>query len=97
MAKLEGFDIAKDRIDTFYHQQLCISIKYPMLWKLMKITFTLSHGQADMERGFSINKDTLKTNMTDKTLIARRFIYNSVEVGIFFSLIRYQCFYICYI
>ena len=46
----------------------------------MKLVFTLSDGEAAVERDFSINKDTFQTNMGEKTLIARRFIYNSVDV-----------------
>ena len=41
--------------------------------------FTLSHGQAATERGFSINKEVLDTNMSEKTIVAQRMICDSVN------------------
>ena len=36
----------------------------------------LNHGQADIERGFSVNKNQLKDNMKEASLIIQRFIYD---------------------
>lgn len=33
---------------------------------------SLSHGQAAVERGFSVNKDVLQTNMASETIVAQR-------------------------
>ena len=41
---------------------------------MAKLMFTLGHGQADVERGFSINKTTTKTNQSEMSLISRRLI-----------------------
>ena len=35
----------------------------------MKMILCLKHGQADIERGFSINKNLLKDNMKEASLI----------------------------
>ena len=43
------------RLDTFFFQQLKVA-KYPELSSVIKILLTLSHGQADVERGFSLNQ-----------------------------------------
>lgn len=40
---------------------------------------TLSHGQASVERGFSVNKDLSTVNMHEKTIVAQRRIYDGVE------------------
>ena len=39
---------------------------------------TLSHGQAAIERGFSINKDLINTNMLEETIVAKRVICDGV-------------------
>ena len=44
----------------------------------MKMIFTMFHGQSLVERGFSVNADTVDTNMREQTLVARRTVYDSV-------------------
>lgn len=44
------------RVDVFLHQ-VFQSKCYPELWEFCKKLLLLSHGQATVERGFSINKD----------------------------------------
>ena len=39
---------------------------------------TVSHGQASIEHGFSINKDVLAPNMLEKTIIAQRLVCDGV-------------------
>ena len=41
--------------------------------------FTLQHGQAFVERGFSINSDLLKPNMLERTIVSQRIITDSVS------------------
>ena len=41
--------------------------------------FTLQHGQAFVERGFSINSDLLKPNMLERTIVSQRIIKDSVS------------------
>lgn len=40
---------------------------------------TLSHGQAAIERGFSINKDLIDVNMLEKTITSQRIICDSLS------------------
>ena len=40
----------------------------------MKIILTLSHGQASVEHGFSINKSILDVNMKPESIVARKCI-----------------------
>ncbi len=42
--------------------------KYPKLWNLMRILLILSHGQAAVERGFSIGKSLAKENQQKETV-----------------------------
>ena len=41
--------------------------------------FTLSHGQAAIERGFSINREVLEINMEEKAIVTERMICDSVN------------------
>ena len=75
-----SFDIKTDRLDTFMNE-FCSAQKYGELWKLFKIVFILASGNADVERGFSVNKDLLKDNMKEATIKNHSLVYNSVQVG----------------
>lgn len=45
---------------------------------MLKILFTLSHGQAFIERGFSTNKGTLQDNIKEKTIVAKRMVLDGL-------------------
>ena len=47
--------IEAGRIDTFF-QRLANVNEYKNLWTVVKLVLLLSHGQATVERGFSVNK-----------------------------------------
>ena len=38
----------------------------------------MSHGQSYVERGFSVNKELIYTNMKEKSLVAQRLIYDKL-------------------
>ena len=46
----------------------------------MKMILCINHGQADMERGFSGNKNRLKDNMKEASVISKHFIYDHMTV-----------------
>ena len=48
------------------------------LVKVAKLVLTLGHGQASVERGFSIKKSILKTNMEEESIVARNLIRNHI-------------------
>ena len=52
--------------------------EFSKLWEFIKMVLTLSHGQAGVERGFSINKNLITTNMPEKTIIAQRLVCDSI-------------------
>ena len=39
----------------------------------------LSHGQSDVERGFSVNKKILQDNLQEKSYISGRLIYDTIH------------------
>lgn len=67
------------RVDEFWHKVMQLTDlrgqpKYPALAKVVKITLCLSHGQADVERGFSLNKRLLndRSQLSEKSICAAR-------------------------
>ena len=73
------FDPASQRLDTFYFELLGHEDEFAVLWQVVKLVLILSHGQADVERGFSINKDVVSFNMDTETLCAYRTVYDAVK------------------
>jgi hypothetical protein len=77
-----SFDKSRNRIDNLYHSFLANSPQYTNLWPIVKLILSLSHGQASVERGFSINKELVVENQKESSLIARRLVTDHIrEVG----------------
>ena len=51
--------------------------KFKELWSTLQILLTLSHSQAAVERGFSVNKEVLAPNMQEMNLKAIRLVHSS--------------------
>ena len=56
-----------------YFNQLHID-KYKELASVLKILFIISHGQASVERDFSLNKAILKDSIEQMSVISQRLI-----------------------
>ena len=67
------------RVDTFHYVHMAGSDSFLKLWDITKMLLVLSHGQASVERGFSINKECSEDNQTTKGLIARRIVLDHVR------------------
>ena len=52
--KFAGFKFGKDRLDAFFYDVLNTQKTYEDLWTIVKFLLTLYHGQAAVERGFSV-------------------------------------------
>lgn len=79
--KFLDFKRAEKRLDDFYFKDLKVNKKYPSFSTLLKLIFTLSHGQASVERGFNDNNVVLKDNISSNSVIARRFLKNYMRVN----------------
>ena len=67
-----------DRLDEFYWD--CMKdAKHAKVWEVFRIIFTLSHGQAGVERGFSLNSELVVENLQEKTLFTSHFVYSSIK------------------
>jgi hypothetical protein len=51
---------------------------YPEFWLISKLVMIFFHGQADVERGFSVNKEILLPNMKEDSLIAQRQVHDAI-------------------
>ena len=58
-----GFDEKKYHLDSFFVDMMHGNARYRKCWTIFKTVFSLSHGQADVERGFSVNKELLVENL----------------------------------
>ena len=68
----------RTRLDVFLHGLLHQS--YPELWAFCRKLLLLSHGQATVERGFSVNKEVEADNMKEDTVVAQRVICDYISV-----------------
>ena len=74
---LESYDVTNDRIDAFLHQRMFICHK--KAWPVVQKLLVLSHGQATVERGFSVNKELVVENQQLQSLVARRIIKDHIN------------------
>ena len=72
------FDYKNDRLDSFLSNILTTN-DFKDIWHICKIIFVLSHGQSQVERGFSVNKEILQDNLQEKYLISQRLIYDTIH------------------
>ena len=77
--KFAEFDFRKTRLGDFLYPFLGTKKEYSDLWTVCLLIFTMNHGQAFTERGFSINKKVSDVNMEDYSLIAQRLIYDVIK------------------
>lgn len=61
------------RVDEFF-TTLLIGDNYAALLDVVKILLVFSHGQASVERGFSVNKEVKVENLHEHSLVAQRVI-----------------------
>ena len=67
------------RLDEFYHDLLSQEHSCSNLWFCTKLLLSLPHGQAQVERGFSINRHIERENLSNKNVIAQRIIVDHVR------------------
>ena len=67
------------RLDTFLGNYMQDHIQFAKLWDIFKMLLTISHGQASVERGYSVNKGMLIENLHEKTVVALRTVHDSIS------------------
>ena len=74
-------DKDKDRLDSFMGSLMQRNADYVNFWKVCRIIFVLSHGQAYVKRGFNINGELLVENMKELLLISQRIMCDHFSVN----------------
>src|SRR5215813_6861151 len=78
MYEYNSFDPKSMSLDTFFSPYFTDS-HYSEVWKIFKIIMILSHGQASVERGFSVNKAVEIENLKDSSYISQRIILEYIK------------------
>ncbi|GBN16550.1 hypothetical protein AVEN_227752-1 [Araneus ventricosus] len=77
--EFEKFEASKIRLDKFLSKYLEGKKTYQKLWGIIKILLILSHGQAVVERGFSVNKNIEVENLKEESYVAKRLILDELK------------------
>jgi hypothetical protein len=76
--KLKRFKRQDCRVDAFWRDLLKGEENCDCIISIMKLVMSLSHGNANVERGFSVNSECLVENLKEQTLISQRIVYDSI-------------------
>jgi len=71
-----------DRIDVLFYDTVSSNKAFSKLWQVVKQVLVLFHGQASVERGFSVNKEVKEVeaeNFDTSTVAAKRLICNHMR------------------
>ena len=68
-------------LDKFWGKFLHKNQQYKSMWEVFIFLFTLSHGQSQVERGFSINKEIVIENLHSSSLPAQRIVYDYLKAS----------------
>ena len=77
-AQDSGFDNVETASVNLFLKDKIQDVSKP-LWNIVRRLLLLSHGQATVERGFSVNKAVETVNMEGETMIAHRLICDHVN------------------
>lgn len=82
-SSLAAFRRNEYRLDSFWKNILAdTGLVFPNLITFLKKILILSHGNAALERGFSVNKECLIVNMLDQSLVTQRVTHDAIlQVG----------------
>lgn len=73
------FDRSSQRLDHFWYNLIVTMNGSEKLLNFLKRILILSHGNAFVERGFSINKEVIVENQLAKSLVAQRQVYDAIQ------------------
>ena len=80
-AGFSTFDQDAERLDPFRSVHFQGVIQCEKLWAVVKKIIILSHGQASVERGFSINSQLLVEHLKEESVLAQRIAFDSISLS----------------
>ncbi|XP_063243684.1 uncharacterized protein LOC134542976 [Bacillus rossius redtenbacheri] len=81
LADLKNFRRKESRLDEFWTNFVVKHDTSKELVTFIKMVLVFSHGNASVERGFTVNKDCLVENMHERSLIAQRQVWDGVQAS----------------
>ena len=78
-SEFKDYDPNNDRLDSFLYLHMGQKRSYQTLWKVVADLLILSHGQASVERGFSVNKQLEVENLQERSFISQRLVQDHVQ------------------
>ena len=72
------FNKSSERVDFFFGKYINRS-EYEQMWCVFKLLLCLSHGQASVQRGFSVDSNSLVEKMHEDSLTVQRIIHNRMK------------------
>ena len=69
------------RLESFYYTVMGTDTESAELWSVVRKVLVLSHGNANVESGFSVNKDILVENLTEQSMVAQRVVYDGKKAA----------------
>ena len=76
ISKISNSDSAK-RLDFFYFDLIAESVHHADWFEICQKVFVFSHGNAEAEHGFSVNKQTVRKNMRECSIVVQRVLPSS--------------------
>ena len=74
-----SFKFGEDRLDALSYDALNIQKTCEDHWTTVKSLLTWFHGQADVERSFSVNKEALAPNLKEDNLKAICLVHDKIS------------------
>ena len=73
----ENFDPIEStsRVDTLLYEHMADDKQLAKVWQVVKLLLLMSHGQATVERGFSVNKEVGVENVSERSFITQRIVH----------------------
>lgn len=75
----ENFDKSKTSLDKFWSHLLKDKNCFKDLWIVIKLILIISHGNAAVESGFSVNKNMLVENLREDSLVKLRQVHDGLH------------------
>jgi len=75
------FDRSIHQLDSFYHQMIGGISENADLFAVIRVVLILSHGNAAVESGFSVNSDFLVENLHEESLVAQRRLNDAAKAS----------------
>ncbi|XP_070554389.1 uncharacterized protein [Ptychodera flava] len=69
----------ENRLDELLYQSMETNPHLSLVWKVVKSLLLISHRQASVERGFSVNRQIEVENLHEESVVAQRLICDQVD------------------